>query len=82
MSSDYIVHAVDRRTFPRWVAQNARVIDGMAVVVGRGRHVFEYPDRVYTVITLPPEPHTFKLVIGWRDRDDRGTNGNGLPSGR
>jgi hypothetical protein len=38
----------------------------MSVVVGRGRSVFEQPDRVYAVLTLPPEPHTFRLVIGWR----------------
>lgn len=83
VSYDYIAHAVDRRIFPRWVEQNATAINGMAVVVGRGRNVFYHPDRVYTMITLPPEPRTFKLVIGWRDRDDRGTgNGNGLPSGR
>jgi hypothetical protein len=23
------------------------------------------------LITLPPEPQTFKVVIGWRDYDDR-----------
>jgi hypothetical protein len=23
------------------------------------------------LIALPPEPHTFKLVIGWKDHDDR-----------
>jgi hypothetical protein len=76
VSYDYIAHAVDRKTFPRWVAQHAKAINGMAVVVARGRHAFYHPDRVYAMITLPPEPRTFKLVIGWRDRDDRGTNGS------
>jgi hypothetical protein len=27
------------------------------------------------LITLPPEPHTFKVVIGWRDHDNRGDKG-------
>jgi hypothetical protein len=68
---DFIAHAVDRGTFTGWVAQNAKAVNGMAVVVGRGRNAY-YPDRVHMLITLPPEPRTFKLVIGWRDRNGRG----------
>ena len=75
---DYIAHAVDRGTFTRWLEGNAKAINGMSVVVGRGRTPFFNPDRVYTVIKLPPEPRTFKLVIGWRDRDSfRNDNGSG-----
>jgi len=54
---------------------NARALDGMSVVVGRGRSVFAQPDRVYAVLTLPPEPRTFRLVIGWR-HPRRGGGGN------
>ena len=54
-------------TFLQWLEQNAQALNGMSVVVGRGRSVVEHPDRVYAVLTLPPEPHTFRLVIGWRD---------------
>jgi hypothetical protein len=42
-------------------------------VVGRGYHAFYSPDRIYLVIQPPPEPRTFKLVLGWKDRDNRGT---------
>jgi hypothetical protein len=28
---------------------------------------------VYVFVKLPPEPHTFKVVIGWKDHDNRGT---------
>lgn len=76
VSYDYIANAVDRGTFPAWVERHAKAIHGMSVVVARGRHVFYNPDRVYTLIKLPPEARTFKLVIGWRDRNDRG-DGNG-----
>ena len=75
---DYIAHAVDRRTFAPWLERNAKPINGMSIVVGRGRQVSFNPDRVYTVIKQPPEPRTFKLVIGWRDRDSfRNDNGSG-----
>jgi len=30
------------------------------------------------VITPPPEPRTFKLVLGWKDHSDRGTRGRVL----
>jgi hypothetical protein len=69
----FLANAVDRGTFTQWMARNATALDGMSFVVGQGLNPFYNPDRVYTLITLPPEPHTFKVVIGWRDHDDRGS---------
>jgi hypothetical protein len=71
---DYIAHAVAQGTFTPWLEQNAKAINGMAVVVGQGRSFFEHPDRVYTVLKLPPEPRTFRVVIGWRDHRRGGNN--------
>jgi hypothetical protein len=78
---DFIANAVDQGTFPDWLAQTAKAMDGMSIVVGQGRSPFYDPDRVYVVIKLPPEPHTYKLVIGWRDRNVRGAD-NGRGRGR
>jgi hypothetical protein len=72
---DYIANAVAQGTFTPWLEQNAKAIDGMSVVVGRGRSVFTEPDRVYTVLKLPPEPRTFRVVIGWSDDRRRGGDG-------
>jgi hypothetical protein len=75
VSYDYLANAVAHGTFTPWLEQNAKPIDGMSVVVGRGRSLIENPDRVYMVLKLPPEPHTFRVVIGWRDhRRGGGTN--------
>ena len=68
-----LANAGDRGTFPRWVAQRAKTVDGMAFVVGKGYDRYYAPDRLYVRTTLPPEPHTFKVVIGWRDHNNRGT---------
>jgi hypothetical protein len=73
VSQEFLANAVDRGTFPRWVAQHAKTVDGMAFVVGEGHDRFYDPDRLYVLITLPSEPHTFKVVIGWRDHNNRGT---------
>lgn len=72
---DYLAHAVAQDTFTQWLEQNAKALNGMSVVVGRGGSFFEQPDRVYAVFTLPPEPHTFRVVIGWRNHR-RGGGGN------
>ena len=72
---DYLANAAAQGTFTPWLEQNAKAINGMSVVVGRGRSFFEHPDRVYTVLKLPPEPRTFRVVIGWRDHR-RGGGGN------
>ncbi len=74
---DFIANAVDQGTFTDWLQRNAKAINGVSLLVGRGRSAFYNPDRVYMVIKLPPEPRTYKLAIGWRDRNNRGTNGNG-----
>jgi hypothetical protein len=71
---DYLANAVAQGTFPPWLEQNAKAINGMSVVVGRGRSFFEHPDRVSTVLTLPPEPRTLRVVIGWRDHRRGGGN--------
>jgi hypothetical protein len=76
VSYNFLANAADQGTFANWVERNAKPIDGMYVAVGRGYNRFYAPDRLYTVIRLPPESHTFKLVIGWKDWDDRGTNPN------
>jgi hypothetical protein len=75
VADDYLANAVTQGTFTHWLEQNAQALNGMSVVVGRGGSVVEQPDRVYAVLTLPPEPHTFRLVIGWRNLR-RGGGGN------
>lgn len=73
VSQDFLANAAVRGTFATWVQQHATPIDGMWVVVGRGNNVFYAPDGVYVLIHTTPELRTYKLVIGWRDRNDRGT---------
>jgi len=76
VSYDYLANAVAQGTFTPWLEENAQAIDGMSVLVGRGRSVFEDPDRVYMVLKLPPEPRTFRVVIGWRDHRRGGGGSN------
>ena len=64
------------QAFTPWLGQNAKAINGMSAVVGRGRSFFEHPDRVYTVLKLSPEPRTFRVVVGWRDHRRGGGNNN------
>jgi hypothetical protein len=66
VAQDFLANAVDRGTFPQWVAQHATAVDGMSFVVGQGNDL-NYPDRVYVLLKLPPEPHTFQAVVGWKD---------------
>jgi uncharacterized caspase-like protein len=68
-SYDFLLNSVDRGLFTGWVAQHAKVLNGMSIVVGRGRSGVVSADRVYAMVTLPPEPRTFKLVIGWEQPD-------------
>ena len=68
VTEEFVANAVDRGTFPQWVAQHATAVDGMAFVVGQGVNPDYDPDRVYIVLKLPSEPHTFQAVIGWQDR--------------
>jgi hypothetical protein len=74
VSYDFLANAADRGTFPSWLAQNARALNGMSLAVGQGRHRIYNPDRVYVSLKLPADPRTYKVVIGWRDYDDRGTD--------
>jgi hypothetical protein len=68
VAQDFLANAVDRGTFPQYVAQHAKAVDGMSFVVGQGDNPRYDPDRVYIVLKLPPQPHTFQTVIGWQDR--------------
>jgi hypothetical protein len=77
VTNDFLANAVDRDTFPQWLAQHATPIDGLSLVVGQSDDLSYRPDSVYAVVKLPPESHTYKLVIAWRDHSDRGTPGNG-----
>lgn len=73
--TSFIANAVDQGTFVRWLQERATSVGGMSFVVGRRHEFIGSVDRVYMLLTLPPEPHTFKVVIGWKDHDDRGTGG-------
>ena len=73
VSYDFLANAVDRGTFTSWVAQHAKALNGMSLVIGQGRHRIYNPDRVYVSLRLAAEPRTYKVVIGWRDNNDRGT---------
>jgi hypothetical protein len=71
VSKDFLTNAADRGSFVAWLQQRAKPVGGMYLVIGRRHEVFASVDRVYMLLTLPPEPHTFKVVIGWKDYDDR-----------
>jgi hypothetical protein len=78
VSIDFLANAVDRNTFSQWLAQHARPVDGLSLVVGQSDNPDNHPDSVYAVVKLPPEARTYKLVIAWRDygnRDNRGRGG-------
>jgi hypothetical protein len=77
VANDFLANAIDRGTFPQWLAQHATPIDGLSLVVGQGDNEYYRPDSVYAVVKLPPEPHTYKLVIAWRDHSNRGDKGAG-----
>jgi hypothetical protein len=76
VSSDFLANALGQGTFPTWVAQNAPSLNGMSLVIGQGLNPFYDPDRLFVVLKLAPEPRTYKVAIGWRDRNDRNDNGN------
>jgi hypothetical protein len=78
VSLAFLANAVDRGTFPEWLAQHAKAVDGMSFVVGQGDNPQYDPDRVYIALKLPPEPHTFKVVIGWQDRGNRMDHSAGM----
>ena len=71
VSNDFLASAVDRGNFVTWLQERAKPVGGMYLAIGQRHDKFTSVDRVYMLITLPPEPHTFKVVIGWKDHDDR-----------
>jgi hypothetical protein len=71
VSKDFLANAADRGSFVAWLQQRAKPLGGMYLAIGRRHEVSASVDRVYMLLTLPPEPHTFKVVIGWMDHDDR-----------
>jgi len=76
VSYDFLANALDEGSFPTWMAENAKSLNGMSIVIGQGVNRVNYPDRVYVVLKLAAEPRTYKVVIGWRDNKDRGDNSN------
>jgi hypothetical protein len=71
VSRDFLATLADRGGFVAWLQQHAQPVGDMYLVIGRRNQVFTSVDRVYMLLTLPPAPHTFKVVIGWKDHDDR-----------
>jgi len=74
VSYDFLANAIEQGSFPSWMAQNAKSLNGMSIAIGQGGNRFNYPDRVYVVLKLAAEPRTYKVVIGWRHTKDRGDN--------
>jgi hypothetical protein len=73
VSYDFLANAVAQGAFPSWMAHTAKSLNGMSIAIGQGRSRFYTPDRVYVALRLAAEPRTYKVVIGWRDHNDRGT---------
>ena len=71
VANEFLANAADRGNFVAWLQERAKPVGGMYLAIGRRHEVFASVDRVYMLFTLPPEPHTFKVVIGWKDYDDR-----------
>lgn len=78
VSYDFLANAVDQGIFASWLTSNAKTINGMTLAIGQRRDTFYTVDRLYVRLTMPAEPRAFKVVIGWRDRDDRGTGDRNL----
>jgi hypothetical protein len=75
VASEFLAKAVQQGTFPQWVAENAPSLNGMSFVIGQGVNPFYDADRLFVVLKLAPEPRTYKVAIGWRERDQRNDNG-------
>jgi hypothetical protein len=71
VSNNFLANAIDQGNFVAWLQERAKPVGGMYLAVGQRHDKFTSVDRVYMLIALPPEPHTFKVVIGWKDHDDR-----------
>jgi hypothetical protein len=79
VSSDFLVNAAAQGTFPKWVAENAPSLNGMSLIIGQGRNRVYDPDRLFVILKLAPEPRTYQVAIGWRDRNGRGDNNDRRP---
>jgi hypothetical protein len=75
----FLANALEQKTFPSWMAQNVKSLNGMSIAIGQGYDRFYTPDRVYIGLKLAAAPHTYKVVIGWRDRNNRGDNNGRRP---
>jgi hypothetical protein len=75
---DFIANAADQGTFVSWLQARAKNVGGMLFAIARRNEVFTSADRVYMLLTLPPEPYTFKVVVAWKDHDDRSRDGRGF----
>jgi hypothetical protein len=73
VTRDSLASLADRGGFVAWLQQHATPVGGMYLVIGRRNDVFTTADSLYMLLTLPAEPFTFKVVVGWKDHDDRGT---------
>jgi hypothetical protein len=71
VSRDFLAAAADRGTFVAWLQQSAQPVGDISFAIGRRHEQTNAVHRVYMLVTLPPAPHTFKVVIGWKDYDDR-----------
>jgi hypothetical protein len=78
VSYNFLANALDQGSFPSWMAENAPSLHGMSIVNGQGRDRYNYPDWVYVVLKLAPQPRTYKVVIGWRHTRDRSENNRRL----
>ena len=76
VSFDFLLNAAEQGTFPQWVAENAPSLNGMSLVIGQARTRINDADRLFVVLKLAPEPRTYKVAIGWRNRNGRGENNN------
>jgi hypothetical protein len=72
----FLANAATQGTFVAWVLENSASIGGMSLAIGRRHERLSTVDRVYMLITLPEEPHTFKVVIGWKNYPDRSDGRN------
>jgi hypothetical protein len=79
VSWDFLLNAVEQGTYPTWLAENAPSLNGMSLVIGQGRSPFDDPDRLLVALKLAPEPRTYQVVIGWRDRNNRNENNGKRP---
>jgi hypothetical protein len=76
VSELFLANAVDQGAFTSWMASSARTINGMTLAIGQRRDPIYSVDRLYVRLTMPAAPRVFKVVTGWKDRDDRGTGDN------